>query len=159
MSALATLQVRWQSVSAREQRLVKWGVAVVGLALLWWVALAPALKILKTADQQRGVVEAEWLQMHALQAQAKVLQAKPMLAAEDARRLLNASVVPLGTALQLDNAGDQVRVTVKGLSPDALAQWLATARQNARAVPSEAKLTRNAAGTWDGSLMLSLNAR
>ena len=34
MSALATLQARWHSVSAREQRLVKWGVAVVGLALL-----------------------------------------------------------------------------------------------------------------------------
>ena len=159
MSAWATLQARWQSVSRREQRLVKWAVAVVGLALLWWVAMAPALKMLKTADQQRGMVESEWLQMQSLQAQAKVLQAKPQLAAEDARRLLNASVLPLGAALQLANAGDQVRVTVKGVSPDALAQWLATARQNARAVPSEAKLTRNAAGTWDGFMMLSLNAR
>lgn len=159
MSALATLQARWHSVSAREQRLVKWGVAVVGLALLWWVALAPALKMLKTADQQRGVLESEWLQMQTLQAQAKVLQAKPLLAALDARRLLEASVLPLGAALQLANVGDQVRVTVKGLSPDALAQWLTTARQNARAVPSEAQLTRNAAGTWDGSLMLSLSAR
>lgn len=159
MSAWATLQARWQSVSRREQRLVKWAVAVVGLALLWWVGLAPALTMLKTADQQRGMVESEWLQMQSLQAQAKVLQAKPQLAAEDARRLLNASVLPLGSALQLANAGDQVRVTVKGVSPDALAQWLATARQNARAVPSEAKLTRNAAGTWDGFLMLSLNAR
>ena len=68
-------------------------------------------------------------------------------------------MVPLAASLQLVNAGEQVRVTVKGLSPDALAQWLTTARQNARAVPSEANLTRNAAGTWDGFLMLSLNAR
>lgn len=159
MSALATFQARWQSVSAREQRLVKWGVGVMGLALLWSVALAPALKTLKTADQQRGVLESEWLQMQALQVQAKALQAKPLLAAEDARRLLEASVLPLGAALQLSNAGEQVRVTVKGLSPDALAQWLATARQNARAVPSEAQLVRNAAGAWDGFLMLNLNAR
>lgn len=159
MSALTTLQARWHSVSPREQRLVRWAAVVVGLALLWWVALAPALKTLKTADQQRSVLETDWLQMQSLQAQAKVLQSKPTLAAADARRLLEASVAPLGTALQLANAGDQVRVTVKGLSPDALAQWLATARQNARAVPSEAKLMRNAAGTWDGSLMLSLNAR
>ena len=104
MRAWATLQARWHSVSAREQRLVTWGVAVVGLALLWWVALAPALKMLKTADQQRGVLESEWLQMQTLQAQAKVLQAKPLLAASDARRLLDASVLPLGAALQLANA-------------------------------------------------------
>lgn len=159
MSALAPLQARWHSVSPREQRLLQFGAAVVGLALLWWVALAPALTILKTTDQQRGALETEWLQMQSLQAQAKALQAKPNLAAADARRLLEASVASLGAALQLANAGEQVRVTVKGLSPDALAQWLTTARQNARAVPSEAKLTRNAAGTWDGSLMLSLNAR
>ena len=81
MSALAPLQARWQTVSAREQRLVKWAVAVIGLALVWWVALAPALKMLKTADQQRGALESEWLQMQTLQAQAKVLQAKPLLAA------------------------------------------------------------------------------
>jgi general secretion pathway protein M len=159
MSTLATLQARWRSVSPREQRLLQFGAAVIGLALLWWVALGPALKILKTADQQRGMLEAEWLQMQGLQAQAKALQSTPQLAVADARRLLEASVAPLGAALQLANAGEQVRVTVKGLSPDALAQWLTSARQNARAVPSEANLARNPAGTWDGFLMMSLNAR
>jgi general secretion pathway protein M len=159
MSVLATLQARWHGTSAREQRLLLIAAAVVGLALLWWVGLAPALNRLTTADQQRGALDAQWLQMQELQVQAKALQAKPLLSATDARRMLDASVAPLGTAVQLADAGDQVRVTVKGLSPEALAQWLSTARQNARAVPSEAKLVRNAAGTWDGSLVLSLNAR
>lgn len=159
MSAWATWQARWRSAAPREQRLLKLSAAVVGLAVVWWVALAPALKMLKTADQQRGVLESEWLHMQGLQVQAKALQSKPTLAGADARRLLETSVVPLGAAVQLASAGEQVRVTVKGLSPDALAQWLTTARQNARAVPSEAKLTRNPAGTWDGFLMLSLNAR
>ncbi len=159
MTAWATLQARWHSVSTREQRLVQFAAAVIGIALLWWVGLAPALKTLKSADQQRSALESQWLQMQGLQAQAKLLQSKPSLTAADARRLLDASVVPLAAALQLANAGDQVRVTVKGLSPDALAQWLATARQNARAVPSEAQLTRNEAGTWDGFMMLTLNAR
>jgi general secretion pathway protein M len=159
MSVLATLQARWHGTSAREQRLLLIAAAVVGLALLWWVGLAPALNRLTTADQQRGALDAQWLQMQELQVQAKALQAKPLLSATDARRMLDASVAPLGTAVQLADAGDQVRVTVKGLPPEALAQWLSTARQNARAVPSEAKLVRNAAGTWDGSLVLSLNAR
>ncbi len=159
MSVLATLQARWHGTSAREQRLLLIAATVVGLALLWWVGLAPALNRLTTADQQRGALDAQWLQMQELQVQAKALQAKPLLSATDARRMLDASVAPLGTAVQLADAGDQVRVTVKGLPPEALAQWLSTARQNARAVPSEAKLVRNAAGTWDGSLVLSLNAR
>jgi general secretion pathway protein M len=159
MSVLATLQARWHGTSAREQRLLLIAAAVVGLALLWWVGLAPALNRLTTADQQRGALDAQWLQMQELQVQAKALQAKPLLSATEARRMLDASVAPLGTAVQLADAGDQVRVTVKGLPPEALAQWLSTARQNARAVPSEAKLVRNAAGTWDGSLVLSLNAR
>jgi general secretion pathway protein M len=159
MSVLATLQARWHGTSAREQRLLLIAATVVGLALLWWVGLAPALNRLTTADQQRGALDAQWLQMQELQVQAKALQAKPLLSATEARRMLDASVAPLGTAVQLADAGDQVRVTVKGLPPEALAQWLSTARQNARAVPSEAKLVRNAAGTWDGSLVLSLNAR
>ncbi len=159
MSALATFQARWSSTSRREQRLLQIAAAVVGLALLWWVGLAPALNRLKTTDQQRSALEAQWSQMQELQVQAKALQAKPRINEADARRMLEASVAPLGAAVQMTNAGDQVRVTVKGLSPDALAQWLSTARQNARAVPSEAKLVRNAAGTWDGTLVLSLNAR
>ena len=45
------------------------------------------------------------------------------------------------------------------LSPDALAQWLVQARLNARALPSEARLVRSAAGTWDGTLVLNLGRR
>jgi general secretion pathway protein M len=159
MSAWASLQARWHSTSRREQRLLQVAAAVVGLALLWWIGLAPALNRLKNADQQRVALDAQWLQMQELQAQAKALQGKPLLSATDARRMLEASVAPMGAAVQLANAGDQVRATVKGLSPDALAQWLSTARQNARAVPNEAHLVRNTAGTWDGFLVLSLNAR
>ena len=44
-------------------------------------------------------------------------------------------------------------------APDTLAQWLTQARVNARALPAEARLTRNAAGQWDGTLVMSLPAR
>ena len=50
-------------------------------------------------------------------------------------------------------------VTLAGVPPDALAQWLAQARINARAVPGEARLQRNAAGQWDGTLVLNLPPR
>ena len=56
-------------------------------------------------------------------------------------------------------AGERVTVTLAGTPPDALAQWLGQARVNARALPGEARLTRNASGAWDGTLVLSLPPR
>jgi general secretion pathway protein M len=54
---------------------------------------------------------------------------------------------------------DRVTVTLKAAPAGALAQWLATVRQNAHTAPVEARLVRNPAGTWDGTLVLNLDAR
>ena len=156
MNFLQVLQARWAGVSPREQRLVWAALALVTVALLWWVALAPALTTLRKAEQQRPALDAEWQQMQRLQAQAQALQAQPRPSAEDARRLLEASVKPLGATAQMAVQGDRVTVSLKGISADALAQWLAQARLNARVVPSEAHLNHNSAGTWDGTLVLIL---
>ena len=40
-----------------------------------------------------------------------------------------------------------------------VAQWLAQARINARALPGEARLNRTAAGLWDGTVVLTLPSR
>jgi len=37
------LQDRWQTLAARERALVRAATAMLALALLWWLALAPAL--------------------------------------------------------------------------------------------------------------------
>jgi len=165
MKMLSELQARWRLVARREQRLLLAVLALVVLTLLWSLALAPALATLKAAQQQRLVLDAQWQQMQRLQAQAKVLQAQPPLSFADARRLLEASVKPLGATAQLVVTGERVTLSFKGISADALAQWLAQVRLNARAVPSEARLVRGAAvaggasGGWNGTLVLSLSAR
>jgi len=153
------LQVRWNSLPRREQRLVLVALALLLVALLWWVCLAPALATLRSADKQHQLLAVQLQQMQRLQAQAKTMQAQPRLALLEARRLLEASVKPLGATAQLVVAGERVTVTLRGASADALAQWLTQARLNARAVPSEARLVRSAAGTWDGTLVLTLSAR
>ena len=43
-------------------------------------------------------------------------------------------------------------------TPGALTQWLAQVRLNVRVLPAEARLRRNAAGTWDGTMVLNLGA-
>lgn len=158
MSALTQLQQRWAQVSKREQRGLLLAVGVVLLALLWWVAVAPALAVLKTAPQQHAALDAQLQQMQRLQAQALGLRNQPVVSAADARRALEVSLKPLGSSAQMTVQVERVTVTLKGAAPDAFAQWLATARQNARTVPTEAHLTRNAAGTWDGSVVLQLPA-
>lgn len=159
MKLPALLQVRWNSLPRREQRLVLVALALLLVALLWWVCLAPALATLRSADKQHQLLAVQLQQMQRLQAQAKTIQAQPRLALLEARRLLDASVKPLGATAQLMVAGERVTVTLRGASADALAQWLTQARLNARAVPSEARLVRSAAGTWDGTLVLTLSAR
>lgn len=149
-------QARWHSVSRREQQLLLGALALVLLALLWWVGVAPALATLRSAAQQQPQLDAQLQQMQRLQAQAQTLQAQPRLSVADAVAVLQATVKPLGASAQMTVSGERVTLRLQGLSADALAQWLAQARLNARAVPSEARLQRNSANTWDGTLVLVL---
>jgi general secretion pathway protein M len=158
MSWLAPLRARWQQTSRREQLALLGGATLLMLAMLWLLAVAPALAILRGAGPQRLALETQLQQMQGLQSQAKALQAQPRLAPDEARRLLEASVKPLAPSLQIAAAGDRATVTLKGMTADALTQWLAQVRLNVRVLPAEARLRRNAAGTWDGTLVLNLGA-
>ncbi len=156
MNAMNTARARWRANSPREQRLLLGALALVVGALLWWVALAPALATLKSAEARQRVLDGQWSQMQRLQTQAQALQAQPPLAPTVARGLLDASLKTLGGTAQMTVVGERATVTLKATSPDALAQWLAQVRLNVRTAPSEARLVRNAAGTWDGTLVLTL---
>ncbi len=159
MSLWMNVRARWQATSAREQRLLLIAAALVTLALLWLVAVAPALAVLKSAQGQHLALDAELQHMQQLQAQAQALQALPTLDAGEMQRALQASVKPLGSVAQMAQQMDRVTVTLKGVSALALAQWLSNARQNAHAVPSEVHLKRSAAATWDGAVVFTLAAQ
>ncbi len=159
MTLSATLQARWKGVSRREQRLLVAAAALVALALLWWIGLAPPLAALRSVDTQRAQLDVQMQQMQRLQAQAQALQAQPPMPLENARRMLESALKPLGPVAQMTLAGERVTVQFKGISPDALAQWLTQVRLNARAAPSEARLVRGPSGNWDGSVVLVLAGR
>ena len=171
-AAFLPWQVRWQTLGAREQALLRGAAGVVGLALVWWVLIAPPLRTLRQADALQRSLDLQAQKMQALQAQALALQSQPKLSRDDALRALEASIKQrLGPGAQLNVLGDRVTVTLKSTPADALAQWLMQARVNARAIPSEARLvrstnpatpevpgSRNPVG-WDGTLVLSLPAQ
>ena len=148
----------WARLGLRERRMVLLASSVVLVALLWMLGIAPALKTLKAAPAQHEILDAQLQSMRKLAAQAKALQNRPAVARADAVRTLQSSLQQrLGGSAQLAVAGDRITVVLKGAAPDALAQWLAQARVTARAVATQSRLTRGAAG-WDGTVVLDLPA-
>ena len=154
------LRERWALLAPREQALVAAAAGLVALALLWWIALAPALATLRSAEAQHRALDAQLAHMKRLQAQAKAMQGQPRQSTEEAMRQLEAAIrQQLGVSARYSIAGERVTLTLTNTPAPALAQWLSQVRTNARAIPGEARLTRNPAGGWDGSLVLTLPAR
>ena len=134
------------------------------------VLIAPAQNKLRQADSRRQVVAQQLAHMQALQAQAQALQQRTPMSRDSALKALQGVAAPSG--VQLNPQGERVLVTFKAVPAHVLSQWLAQARTQAQALPSEVHLTRTAINTaasnpasnttpptspaWDGSLVLVL---
>lgn len=158
---METLRNYWRQMKQREKRLLRLVTALVLTALLWWLALAPALKTLGQAPEQHRSLDTQLQAMQSMSAEARALQNQPKLGLEEAQRALQSSVTQRfgnsPNSAQLNIVGERATLTLKSANPQELALWLTQARVNARALPSEVKLSRSANGNgWDGSLVLNL---
>ncbi len=162
MTSLSALihpaRARWQALDAREKSLARTAAAVLTLAVLWWVAIAPALAVWRQAESRQRSLDTRWQRIQTLAAEAQALRAQPVIQREEALRALEASAKQyLGAGTQVTLAGDRATLALRNVDAGALAQWLPLARVDARAVPVEAKLTRvEAPPRWSGTLVLSL---
>ncbi|HEX2547794.1 MAG TPA: type II secretion system protein GspM [Ramlibacter sp.] len=154
------LRARWAGLAPRERMLVGSALALVTLALVWWLALAPAIATLRSAPMQHRSLDAQLQHMRRLQVQAKAMQSQPRQGPDEAMKQLEATIrQQLGVSARYAIAGERVTITLANTPAPSLAQWLTQVRTNARAIPGEAKLTRNATGGWDGTLVLTLPPR
>lgn len=159
MKRLSAVGELWLRLDVRERRLVSFALAVVSIALVWSVGIAPALGTLRSAPARLVQLDQQSQTMRALAAQAQELQARPVVRRDDALRALQASLeLRLGKQARLSSAGERVTVTLTGVAPPMLAQWLGQARSAARVVVQQARLTHTADG-WDGSIVLQLPAQ
>lgn len=163
-NALAPLRQRWAAMAAREQNLVLIAASVLLIALIWWIALAPALHSLRTAPARHAAAEQELQTMLQLQAQAEQLRQQPQGKLDDARTLLEQSLkTELAGTAQIQWLGDRAQVTLTNAPAPALARWLSQVRDNSHAAVAEMKLNRIAGDSadaaitrWSGSLLLDM---
>lgn len=156
---IAAVSAWLASLSARERRMVLAAAAIVGLGLLWWVAIAPAWQTLRAAPARHATLNAQLAHMQQLAQQAEALRAQSSAAApgrDDALRALEAATAGLGGNAQINVIGDRATLALRQTGPAALAQWLQQVRSNARLLPVESQLTRDAAsGGWTGTLVVT----
>lgn len=161
---LTAARQTWGRLAPRERQGVALATALVGLALLWTVALGPAWAVLKRAPAEHARLDATLQHMQTLAEQARNLKAQPRLSRDEALRALEAATTRLlGTASRLTVVADRATVLVQNADAKALADWLEEVRVNARVAPSEGRLTLNAdaassanAPRWSGTLVLPL---
>jgi general secretion pathway protein M len=147
------------ALSPREQRGVRLAAWVLGLALLWWVGLAPAIDTLRRAqaeherlDRTLGLMQRQ----ASAAAQLRGSGATPTPAREQAVRALEEATLALGTGAQLAWQGERASVTLRGVPPQRLAQWLTQVRVNARLLPVQARLQRGGSPEgWSGQIVLA----
>ena len=166
-TAIAPLRQQWSALAQREQNLVLLAASIVLLALVWWVALAPALHSLRTAPARHAAADRELQTMLQMQAQAQLLRQQPQSSSADSKALLEQSVTAeLGATAKLQWLGLRAQITLTQTPAPALARWLSQARDNSHAAVAEMKLNRQAASgsssdadattRWSGSLLLDL---
>lgn len=158
---LTTVKTRWRAVKPREQAMVLAASALVLLALLWAILVAPPLRVLRQATDQQRTLDAQAQKMQGLQTQAQRLLALPKTSRDDTLRAIQAATKPLGAAAQLDVSAERVTLNLRALPADALAQWLTQVRTTTHAQPTEARLSRadSPVAAWDGRLVIGLPAK
>jgi general secretion pathway protein M len=146
-------------LSPRERSAVTIAAWLLGLCLLWWLAVAPAVQTLRMAPSQHLVADSQLASLRTMAATAEAVRAQAPtqpLSRAASLRALEESMAALGETARLTMTGDQPTVTLNNTPPEALALWLARVRINARLTPAEAQLNGTADPVgWSGSLVLA----
>ncbi len=154
---LDTLGHWWQGLARRERRLIGAAAAIVAVALLWWVALGPAVRTLQRAPAQIDAADAQLQLMQRLAAESRELRGVTPVPADQAANVLKAATARLGDKGRLSLQGDRAVLTVAGVGSVALRDWLAEARSGARARTIEANLSRGTNGLT-GTVVVGMGA-
>lgn len=148
---------RWAAMSARERALLTLAALLVGLALVWTLAVQPAWRTLRSAPAEQARLDADWQRMQREAAEAARLRALPPVAPALARQSLQAATTRLGAAGKLSLQGERAVLTLDGASGAAIMTWLSEVRRGARARPVQARLELGDGG-YRGHITVAIGA-
>lgn len=152
----ATVQKAWARRSERERWALGLAGAVLVLALLWSVGVAPALRTLNEAPRTLARLDVELEHMHGLADEAARLRQAPSIAPAQAEEALRAATQRLGGDTNLTVQGGRATVTLGRVPGWALGAWLSEIRAGAHARPQSAQLTLVDGTDYTGTIVLDL---
>jgi general secretion pathway protein M len=159
--ALASLRQQarafWSGLALRERLALGAGLAALGLFLVWWIAVAPALRTLREAPAQLDQLEREVQLTRAVGEEVKSLRAVAPVSTTQAAAALKAATDRLGSQARLVLAGDRATLALTGVGAEALRNWLGEVRGAARARPVEVSLSRSPQG-YNGTLVVTFGS-
>ncbi len=156
-SPLAGARGTWAKLGVRERRMLRVGGVVLGLLLVWWLAVRPAWTALRDSATRLPTLDAQLKTMQRLASESKELRGAPRLPISQAAAALKTATDTLGATGKLTLAGERATLTLTNASGEQIKRWLVDARTTARARTIEVKLNRAAAG-YSGTVVVSLPA-
>jgi general secretion pathway protein M len=154
-TTLAPWQARWKALAPRERQLVLAAAALVGAALLWWIAIAPAWRSVQAAPAKLDQLDAQLQAMQRLAGEVQALRATPAVGPAQSQAALKAASDGLGGAGRLVITGDRATMTFVNANGAQVRDWLAEVRSAARARTLEANLLRGPQG-YNGTVVVVL---
>lgn len=154
--ARSSLAAAWAARNPRERSMLILAGAVLGSYLLWAVALAPAIRTVRSTPAKLDLLDVQLQTMQRLAAEATELRATPPLPAEQSQAVLTAAAARLGDKAKLVLQGPRAVLTVNGMAADELTAWIAEVRAGARARVIESQLNRTPQGLYAGSVVLAV---
>jgi general secretion pathway protein M len=153
-------QKRLMALPDKDRQRLKYLALGLFLSLLWFWNIAPALKTYREAPQQLAQLELQSHYLKSLQTQAVALQKAPRMNAQNTSAALQQTATEiLGSSAKLNVEAGRATLNLTPTSADTLAQFLASARIKAYALPVEAQLQKTKTADqelWRGTLILSL---
>lgn len=146
---------RWAGMPPRERLGLTLAGVAIGIAIVWMIGVAPALRTLREAPVQIDALDLQLQAMQRMATEARDLRGAAPVPANQAAQALKSATDRLGEKGRLSVMGDRATLTLTGVNGEVLRAWLTEARSGARARPVEAQLTRGPQG-YAGTLVVSL---
>lgn len=148
------LLTTWSGLAPRERMGAGAAMLFVGLLIVWMIAVAPALRVLRSAPATLDALDAQLQSMQRLAGEVRELRSVAPVSTSQAADALKSATDRLGDKARISIQGDRATLTLAGISGERLRGWLGEVRSGARARPIEAQLTRGPQG-YGGTLIVS----